>query len=69
MFIRRNPVCAECARPSEEVDHILPLAEGGTHKFDNLQALCKSCHSRKTMRDNRGSAGRITKREEMDTSS
>jgi 5-methylcytosine-specific restriction protein A len=33
---------------SEEVDHIVPLSDGGDNSFDNLQALCKSCHSRKT---------------------
>jgi 5-methylcytosine-specific restriction protein A len=31
-----------------EVDHITPLSEGGTNRMDNLQPLCKSCHSKKT---------------------
>lgn len=31
---------------TEHVHHRLPLAEGGTHAAGNLQALCKSCHSR-----------------------
>jgi hypothetical protein len=26
------------------VDHITPLAEGGTHEQGNLQPLCKRCH-------------------------
>ena len=34
-----------------EVDHIIPLARGGTNDLANLQPLCKSCHSRKTMRE------------------
>ncbi|MBX3014842.1 MAG: HNH endonuclease [Caldilineaceae bacterium] len=49
-----NPICEECQAngiitSANEVDHILPLARGGTHHPDNLRSLCKSCHSRKTM--------------------
>jgi 5-methylcytosine-specific restriction protein A len=32
-----------------EVDHIKPKAEGGGESFENLQPLCKPCHSRKTL--------------------
>jgi hypothetical protein len=31
-----------------EIDHIKPLASGGTNQIDNLQALCKACHQDKT---------------------
>ena len=31
-----------------EVHHIVPLADSGTHAWDNLRALCKRCHSRIT---------------------
>jgi hypothetical protein len=34
-----------------EVDHIQPLSRGGGHEWENLQALCKSCHSKKTARE------------------
>jgi 5-methylcytosine-specific restriction protein A len=27
-----------------EVDHIIPLAEGGTHDLANLRCLCIPCH-------------------------
>ena len=30
-----------------EIDHIHPLARGGTNKLDNLQVLCRSCNARK----------------------
>jgi len=40
--------CAECDEPSTEVDHILPISEGGTNDIDNLQALCGTCHATKT---------------------
>jgi 5-methylcytosine-specific restriction endonuclease McrA len=37
--------------PAEHVDHVRPLGMGG-ERFDpaNLQPLCRSCHSRKTVR-------------------
>lgn len=31
-----------------EVDHIIPLAAGGTNDLSNLQLLCKACHKRKS---------------------
>lgn len=55
--LKRNPLCERClqhdvVRKSEEVDHIVPISQGGP-KFamTNLQALCKSCHSQKTQTD------------------
>lgn len=31
-----------------EIDHTIPLAEGGSNKLDNLQLLCSTCHKTKT---------------------
>ena len=31
-----------------EVDHIIPLALGGSDQPDNLQVLCAACHGSKT---------------------
>lgn len=31
-----------------EVDHILPLSQGGTEDDSNLQSLCIECHDAKT---------------------
>ena len=31
-----------------EVDHIVPLVDGGGHDMTNLQSLCTPCHKRKT---------------------
>jgi len=58
-YIRTHPLCELCEqrgrlRPAEEVHHKLPLANGGTHDRDNLQALCKSCHSSITARESAG---------------
>lgn len=45
--LRDCPRCP-CGAAAEHVDHILPLRRGGTNDRSNLQALCASCHSRKT---------------------
>ena len=62
MFLRHNPLCLECGRPAEEVDHVIPKARGGSDKWENLQPLCKSCHSKKTMRENRSDNGKVKAR-------
>ena len=47
--------CAQCGGEEFlEIDHIKPIAEGGGHGHDNLQALCWECHHRKTLRENAG---------------
>jgi 5-methylcytosine-specific restriction endonuclease McrA len=37
-------ICDEKLKQKFEVDHIKPLASGGTNDVKNLQLLCKSCH-------------------------
>lgn len=56
-FLRRHPICSACGASATEVDHIVPIARGGTHAWSNLQPFCKSCHSRKTAHHD-GSFGR-----------
>lgn len=52
---RDRPVCEECGVAwSECVDHVVSLADGGTSDEHNLRALCWACHSRKTVRQDRG---------------
>lgn len=50
-YVAANPLCEECLKhniltPVEEVHHILPIKQGGTHSFDNLMSLCHSCHEK-----------------------
>jgi len=57
-YIAAHPLCEQCQSEgrlmlAQEVHHIRPLADGGTHDENNLMALCKSCHSRITIRDGR----------------
>lgn len=39
-----------CHRPAAVVDHVLPLALGGTDERSNKRALCDDCHSAETRR-------------------
>lgn len=48
--------CSECKalgrlREATEVDHIIPLAQGGTDCMSNLCAINADCHAAKTRRD------------------
>jgi len=36
-----------------ELDHIVPLIDGGTHDLSNLQTLCAPCHRSKSARETR----------------
>jgi len=38
-------------RHAWELDHIVPLADGGTHELANMQTLCRPCHRTKTARE------------------
>ena len=47
--------CRLCRTPifmgtysNSDIDHIIPLKHGGTSDKSNLQALCVTCHRRKT---------------------
>ena len=44
--------CNYCGEVATQVDHIIELAIGGTNTLDNLQPLCKSCHTAKTVKFN-----------------
>jgi 5-methylcytosine-specific restriction endonuclease McrA len=48
--------CAHCRNKIKsgwewEIDHIIPIADGGTDDDENLQVLCFMCHSLKTKDD------------------
>src|SRR5690606_11692821 len=51
--------CEKCEKRvmplvAHEVDHIIPKAEGGTDAPENLRAISKSCHRRKTLEEAKG---------------
>ena len=54
MVLNEEPLCRECTKegritPATEVDHI----DGNARNLwrENLQPLCKSCHSKKTAKE------------------
>jgi 5-methylcytosine-specific restriction endonuclease McrA len=46
-----------------ELDHKIPLIDGGTHDLSNLQTLCVPCHREKSAREHSERAVRIRERE------
>ena len=49
----RDPICKVCdSRLSEEVDHIVPLSQGGDPwDLEGLQGICSPCHVVKSGRE------------------
>jgi 5-methylcytosine-specific restriction protein A len=56
-YIQANPCCEVCRENGREVvattvDHRVPIRQGGASlEWSNLQAMCTSCHSRKSARE------------------
>lgn len=53
MFLRSHPLCADCERqgrvtPATDVHHLVARRAGGGDEESNLEALCHSCHSKRT---------------------
>jgi 5-methylcytosine-specific restriction protein A len=54
LVLSEEPLCRQCRTEGRtvaavEVDHIVPRRQGGTDDRSNLQPLCTSHHSAKTM--------------------
>jgi 5-methylcytosine-specific restriction endonuclease McrA len=57
IYKRDGYKCVECKskvvksktyKPNQAtIDHIIPIAKGGSHTIDNLQTMCQSCNSKK----------------------
>jgi 5-methylcytosine-specific restriction protein A len=55
--LNAEPLCEHCKAAGRttagaEVDHIVPLSDGGEHDLANLQTLCTACHRVKTANEN-----------------
>lgn len=56
LFLEANGCCAQCClkiQPGKrwDIDHVIPLALGGSNDARNLQVLCQACHLEKTKTD------------------
>lgn len=65
VMLRDGGLCQSCLangiiKEAQEVDHILPKAQGGTDEEHNLQALCKPCHQDKTALESATSSNRVS---------
>lgn len=65
VMVRDRYTCAGCGavRNDHDVDHRIPLEQGGSNDDSNLQLLCSGpdrCHSKKTAQEagNRAARGR-----------
>ncbi len=47
VFLRDDHSCQYCGRPAENLDHVVPRTQGGTHTWDNVVAACRRCNTRK----------------------
>lgn len=46
LVLLKDP-CAYCGGPAMEIDHIVPISDGGTSQIDNLAPACRSCNAAK----------------------
>lgn len=58
ILIRDEYQCRSCkklchAKCDAHIDHIIPKSKGGSDDESNLQLLCRSCHARKTLEENK----------------
>lgn len=65
VIARDCALCQPCMRqgrvtPFEEVDHIIPISQGGENSVENAECICRACHNRKTARE--AAAGRRASR-------
>jgi len=54
IYTRSNGICQLCGKPMEyndfNIDHIVPLSDGGSNSLDNLRAVHVSCNNFKANR-------------------
>lgn len=55
LLVRQKNACAVCrcdiGKKKHTVDHIVPLARGGSNAIENIQLLCATCNKQKGTKD------------------
>lgn len=72
VYERDQGRCTHCSKTTKrawELDHIVPLIEGGGFELSNMQTLCRRCHRTKTAAEakNRAEKRRIAEPKPSDT--
>ncbi len=62
----KDDVCVKCGFEAEQacqldIDHIIPLFEGGSTDKENTQTLCANCHRLKTFKEQKRAGFHFTK--------
>jgi 5-methylcytosine-specific restriction endonuclease McrA len=39
--------CQYCGRNAENIDHVVPKSQGGSHTWENVVACCRTCNTKK----------------------
>ena len=47
VFQRDRFRCQYCGHQAENLDHVVPKSQGGTHTWENVVACCRRCNTRK----------------------
>ena len=59
--LAEHPTCVVCGQSARHVDHVIPIAEGGSLSGP-LQSLCKEHHRRKTQNESKAGNRRAAAR-------
>ena len=47
LMVRDGGRCRYCGNPADAIDHVVPIALGGSNRVRNLVMSCTGCNSRK----------------------
>jgi 5-methylcytosine-specific restriction protein A len=61
VLLEHGYACVDCGRVSltNEIDHDVPLEQGGSNARANLMPRCTDCHKAKTAREASARAGKL----------